>query len=199
MKKVWIAIGIVFAAAMVLMVLAFVGLYLVVRYTAPETDENEKMAQLLTEPPPPPPPDAPSTESWSYSGVQDKATGKIGQVACLNSEDYVKLAPPYVGGSVGTLCLRKGVKPEAYFKVDNGVILCGRGCEIRLTAEGKTPLIVNGTEGKEGETAIVALDSYPRILSMARKAKQIKIEVPYDRMGLQALNFAPADPLVAGW
>ena len=199
MKKVWIAIGIVFAAVVVVMVLAFVGLYLVVRHAAPVSDENEKMAQLLTEPPPPPPPDAPSTESWSYSGVQDKATGKIGQVACLNSEDSVKLAPPYVGGSVGTLCLRKGGKPEAYFKVDNGVILCSRGCEIRVTAEGKTPLIVNGTEGKEGETTIVVLESYPRIASLVRKAKQMKIEVPYDRLGLQPLSFAPADPLVAGW
>jgi hypothetical protein len=199
MKKIWIAIGIVFAVAVVVMVLAFVGLYMVVRHAAPVSDENEKMAELLTEPPPPSAPDAPSMERWSYSGVQDKATGKIGQVACLSSQDYVKLAPPYVGGSVGTLCLRKGVKPEAYFKVDNGVILCSRGCEIRLTAEGKTPLIVNGTEGKEGETTIVVFDSYSRIMSMARKAKQMKIEVPYDRMGVQALTFAPTDPLVAGW
>ena len=199
MKKVWIALGIVFAVVVVVMVLAFVGLYLVVRYAKPETDENQKMAQLLSEPPPPPPPEAPSTESWSYSGIQDPATGKIGKLACLSSQDYVKLPSPYVGGSVGTLCLRKGGKPEAYFKVDNGVILCSRGCEIRLTAEGRTPLIVNGTEGKEGETTIVLLDSYPRIASMARKAKQMKIEVPYDRMGLQSLTFAPTDPLVAGW
>jgi hypothetical protein len=79
------------------------------------------------------------------------------------------------------------------------VILCSRGCEIRLTAEGRTPLIVNGTEGKEGETTVVVLDSYPRIASVARKAKQMKIEVPYDRMGVQSLTFAPADPLVGGW
>jgi hypothetical protein len=199
MKKVWIAIGIVFAAAVVVIVLAVVGFYMYVRHARPEAYQDQKMVDLLTQPPPPPPPEAPSTESWSYSGVQDKATGKIEQVACLNSEDYVKLAPPYVGGSVGTLCLRKGVKPEAYFKVDNGVILCGGGCEIRLTAEGRTPLIVNGTEGKEGETAVVVLDSYPRVASMAKKAKQMKIEVPYDRMGVQALNFAPVETMVAGW
>ncbi len=199
MKKVWIALGIVFAVVLVVILLAVAGLYLFVRHARPESYQDQKMVDLLTQPPAPSAPEAPSKETWSYSGVQDPATGKIGKLACLSSEDYVKLPSPYVGGSVGTLCLRKGGKPEAYFKVDNGVILCSRGCEIRLTAEGRTPLIVNATESKEGETTIVVLDSYPRIASMARKAKQMKIEVPYDRMGLQALTFAPAEPLVSGW
>ncbi len=199
MKKLWIALGIVFAVVVVVAVLAFAGLYLFVRHARPEAYQDQKMVDLLTQPPAPNAPEAPTTETWSYSGIQDQATGKIVQQACLSSVDYVKLPSPYVGGSVGTLCMRKGVKPEAYFKVDNGVILCSRGCEIRMTAEGRMPLIVNGTERKEGETTIVVLDAYAHIASMARKAKQMKIEVPFDRMGLQSLTFAPADPLVAGW
>ncbi|MGA2635752.1 MAG: hypothetical protein ABSF16_16070 [Terracidiphilus sp.] len=46
---------------------------------------------------------------------------------------------------------------------------------------------------------IVLLESYPRIASMAKKVTQMKIEVPYDRLGLQPLIFAPAEVLVLEW
>jgi hypothetical protein len=51
----------------------------------------------------------------------------------------------------------------------------------------------------EGEMTIVLLESYPRIASMEKKVTQMKIEVPYDRLGLQPLIFAPAEVLVLEW
>ena len=158
---------------------------------APSASETPPASQV---------PDVSPKESWNYGQNTDKMTGKITQWACLDSADELQFGFPYNGGSTGTICVRKGRRLDAYFKIGKGQVLCGvEGCEARLKVNGGEPFTVSGSESADGDPRFLFFDSYPRILAIAKKAKQIKVEVLYYQEGRQVLTFEPSEPLDPKW
>jgi hypothetical protein len=145
-------------------------------------------------------PAQPPSPTWTYDETTDSMTGKITHIACLDSEDQLQFGFPYDGGSTGSICLRKGKQTDAFFKIDKGQVLCGvDGCEATLRVDGGEPFRVSGSESNDGDSRYMFFNSYQRIFNIAKKAKEIKIEVLYYQEGKQTLTFAPGKPLDAKW
>ena len=187
--------------------LAFVALvFLLIIITAinssnrPSTEVAKSGPTASGAPPASQVPDVSAKEPWSYGQNTDQMTGKITRWACLDSEDQLQFGFPYNGGSTGTICLRKGRRLDAYFKIDKGQVLCGvEGCEARMKVDGGEPFTVSGSESADGDPRFIFFDSYPRILGIAKKAKQIKIEILYYQERRQVLTFEPSEPLDLKW
>jgi hypothetical protein len=148
-------------------------------------------------------PQAPKTQpkkSWSYDQTTDKMTGKVTRRACLDSADQLQFNFPNAGGTQGTICLQKGQSLEASFKIDKGQVMCGlEGCAVRIAVDGGTPFPFNGSESPNHDSKFIVFDSYPRMLAIAKKATQIKVEVRYYQEGSQTLTFEPSQPLDKNW
>lgn len=144
--------------------------------------------------------DLPQKESWNYGENTDQMTGKVTKWACLNSADKLEFGFPYNGGSTGSICIRKGSRLDAYFKIDKGQVLCGvEGCEARLRVDSGAPFTMGGSEAADGDSRYIFFDSYSRILAITKKAKQVKVEVLYYQEGRQVLTFEPSEPLDPKW
>jgi hypothetical protein len=144
--------------------------------------------------------DLPQKESWSYGENTDQMTGKTTKWACLDSADKLQLDFPYKGGSTGSICIRKGARLDAYFKIDKGQVMCGvDGCEARLRVDGGEPFTMGGSEAADDDSRYIFFNSYSRVFAIAKRAKQVKIEVLYYQGGRQVLTFEPSQPLDQKW
>jgi hypothetical protein len=127
-------------------------------------------------------------------------TSKVTQWACLDSEDRLQFGFPYSGGTTGTICLRKGPQLDAYFKIDKGQIVCRvDGCEATLRVDGGQPFTMSGTESSDGDSRFMFFDSPSRILALAKKAKEIRVETLYFQEGSKTLTFEPSQTLDPKW
>jgi hypothetical protein len=164
-----------------------------------EMSETVKRANG-TKPETPKAAETPQKESWNYGQTTDKMTGKVTKFACLDSEDQLQFGFPYDGGSTGTICLRRRQELEAFFKIDKGQILCGVDeCEATLRVDGGQPFKMSGSESSDDDSRFMFLDPASRLLALARKAKEIKIETLYFEEGSKTLTFEPSQPLDPKW
>ncbi len=161
--------------------------------------ENSHRAVVDT-PRPIKPTATPQKEIWRYDQTTDQMTGKITRIACLDSGDQLQFGFPYNGGSTGTICLRRQQGLDAYFKISKGQILCGSdGCEATLRVDGEPPFKMSGSESDDADSRFMFFDSPSRILALARKAKEIKVETLYFEEGTRILTFEPSQPLDPKW
>ena len=181
-------------------------LFGVLLLTAIDLAKRPATRETTSTPPPPEPvpvtqvEDAPQRESWRYSQDTDQMTGKVTQWACLDSKDQLQFAFPYQGGTRGTICLRKRGESDAYFKIDKGQSVCGaEGCEVLLKVNGGKPFAVRCSESNDGDSRFLFFDSYKLISALAKKTRQIKIEVLYYQEGQQVLTFEPFERLDSKW
>jgi hypothetical protein len=144
--------------------------------------------------------ETPQKKSWTYGQTADKMTGKVTKFACLDSEDQLQFGFPYDGGSTGTICFRRKQELDALFKIDKGQILCGAdGCEATLRVDEGQPFTMSGSESSDADSRFMFFDSPSRLLALARKAKEIKIETLYFEEGSKTLTFQPSQPLDPKW
>lgn len=191
------------AGLVVVIVLLFIAMIRIVSLSSSKPNPNPPVTESQSQQTNTTPSDiiTPPKESWTYDQNADQMTGKITKWACLDSADQLQFDFPYQGGSTGSICLRKkGEGFDAYFKIDKGQLICDiEGCQVRLKVNGGDPVTMSGSPSNDGDSRFIFFDSYARILAIAKKAKEIRLEALYYQEGRQVLRFAPSEPLDPKW
>jgi hypothetical protein len=90
----------------------------------------------------------------------------------------------------------KGHRRYAYFSGDKGQIHCSvEGCQASIRVNDSEPFAVDATESGNGNSTVIFFGSQPRIVAIAEKAKQLRVETRYFKEGQQVAIFDPADSL----
>lgn len=130
--------------------------------------------------------------NWSYYSKVDEMTDKTCYWAICCATNSVDFDFPYEGGSTMSLQFIKSPRygKNAGLKISKGQFDCGyEGCTIRVRVDGGKVKSFSCSQAANGNLNSIVIDSYPKFISMIRKAKTIKIEAPFFNSGTQVFTF----------
>lgn len=141
-----------------------------------------------------------AAKRWTYKEKKDEMTDGTNRWAVLRSENCVYMKMPYDGGTYATLAVRYTVAygTDVYIEVDRGQIDGDqyRGTNyVRIRFDDEQPDMFKFNEAADGSADIVFLKNAKGFISKAKKAKRIKVEVPFYQEGRQVFDFSVDESL----
>ena len=131
------------------------------------------------------------TPNWSYHTSNDEMTGVQRKTACTTSTNELEFAFPYNGGSEGELCFRRrGKSLDAWVQVTKGQFICGvEDCVLHLKFDNGPIQGFSAVQSKTDETGFLFLEPASRLLTLASRAKQLRLQADYFQEGQKVLYF----------
>ncbi|MGA3318645.1 MAG: hypothetical protein ABSC64_19690 [Candidatus Korobacteraceae bacterium] len=159
------------------------------------------------------------TPTWEYTTNTDKMTGQVIRYACLDSSNQLNFAPPYDGGSRGTICLRSGDPRlgarygEALIMISKGQFLCKRVdvnnsiahlhfCYLEVKVDDNQLKNLSVHRSNDGSTNVFFVDgtshyvlfaevaaSYKFLFTALKEANHVMIRATFFQEGDQVLEF----------
>jgi hypothetical protein len=144
----------------------------------------------------PEPPPAPVVETWRYSHEIDQMTGKPIYMACLRSNNEVKLSPPYKPVKA-VLCLQRHPRSDtsAVLRLDGeGQIVCPASgpCLVGSRFDDDHYIPLKADRATDGSTNVIGFSDLvdSTYLSAAvAQSNTSRLEVEFYRDGRQVLIF----------
>lgn len=137
--------------------------------------------------------------AWEYPEELDKMTGKTGRYAVLKSDNSLALEFPYGGENHGYLTVRQHPTHglNVIVAVEKGQILCSAydGCSVVVRFDDGKPQRFSATPPADHSSNLLFIESEPRFISAAQKAKRILIQAAFYQNGNQVLEFTSPEPL----
>jgi hypothetical protein len=128
---------------------------------------------------------------WAYDDSLDEVSGTSIHQATLASANSLDLPAPYAGRNPGTLAVRGtvGAGQEVVVSIAKGKLACHAPCKVAVRFDEQAPVVFTGTEVADSATSTVLLQPGQRFIDGAKKARKIRIELPVEKAGTQALVF----------
>jgi hypothetical protein len=130
--------------------------------------------------------------SWRYAEVKDKLTGEVSMQTALlmsnltwSSQTFIRVVNSNDGFSV-------------WFEYSGGLIDCSNmrnDCKIRIVFDGEKPVTYLGGVSRDSKTWLIAGAEAKELIASISKAKNIKIEYPVFRRGMDVQEYSPDAPL----
>lgn len=157
------------------------------------TVKNENLADKVFE--------HPKGKMWSYDEYVDEMTDKKDYYASLKSDNSHEFDFPYEGGSYGKITIRKSHQYglDVYFNVTKGQLLCNEynGTNyVTVRFDNKPAKKYYTTSAADGSSDILFLGNVKDFIYNAKKAKEIKIQVPVYNEGNPVFEFTVDSLLV---
>lgn len=135
----------------------------------------------------------PSSSNWHYMSMPDEMRGKSTESACVESENELNFAFPYIGGSRGELCFRRSPKfgNDVYLTIRNGQFLCSQflSCHVRVKFDQSPIWTLPAAETADGSTNTIFIRAYAKMMRPTKKSKRLIVEASFYQAGEQQLVF----------
>lgn len=140
-------------------------------------------------------------KTWKYREEKDRMSGSTNKWASLKSDNYIYMDFPYTGETYATLFIRKNrdYGTDVIIKVDRGQIFGDsfRGNNyVRVKFDDNSDSKFVFKEAADGNPKIIFLRDRSTFIKQARKAKVVKIEVPFFQEGRRIFTFSVDSCLV---
>lgn len=133
---------------------------------------------------------------WDYDEDADPMTGKITAMASLASMETYELDFPYQGGTFAHLIVRHHPRKgnDVMFSINTGQLQCFSygGCRLMVRFDESAPITVKGVAPSDGSHDVIFLASSKKFIASLKKAKQMKVELPFFQQGTRLFTFGTA-------
>lgn len=139
-------------------------------------------------------------KKWNYSTETDEMNDSKSRFASLTSDNSIEFDFPYNGGSTMYLTVRymKKYGTDVILKISSGQFLCNEynGTNyVRVRFDDGAATKFNTLEPSDGSTDQLFLSNAKKFISLAKKAKIIKVEAPFYQEGNRVFTFSVDKPL----
>lgn len=139
-------------------------------------------------------------KKWNYSTETDEMNDSKSRFASLTSDNSIEFDFPYNGGSTMYLTVRymKKYGTDVILKISSGQFLCNEynGTNyVRVRFDDGAATKFNTLEPSDGSTDQLFLSNAKKFISLAKKAKIIKVEAPFYQEGNRVFTFSVDNPL----
>lgn len=139
-------------------------------------------------------------KQWDYSTETDEMNDSKSRFASLVSDNVIEFDFPYNGGSTMRLTVRymKKYGTDVILRISSGQFLCSEynGTNfVRVRFDDGTAMKYRTLEPADGSSDQLFLTNAKKFISLAKKAKVIKIEAPFYQEGNRVFTFSVDKPL----
>ena len=143
---------------------------------------------------------AQNIKTWKETESIDEMTEDRNIWKSITSDNSVDFEFPYNGGSTLTISVRymKKYGTDVLLQISNGQILCNEynGTNYAtIKFDDEAPIKFTYTDSNDGSADIVFLKNTSKFISKAKKAKQIKVQLPFFQEGQKTFKFYVDEPL----
>lgn len=133
-------------------------------------------------------------KTWDYDTQIDEMNDSKSKFASLVSDNSVDFDFPYQGGSYLTITVRYTKKwgTDVYIRISQGQFVCNEyeGTDyVRVRFDNGKPMRFSTNEPSDGSSDMLFLNNAKKFISLAKKAKRIRIEAPFYQAGNQVFSF----------
>lgn len=137
---------------------------------------------------------------WDYSTETDEMNDSKSRFASLVSDNFIEFDFPYNGGSTMRLTVRymKKYGTDVILRISSGQFLCSeyQGTNfVRVRFDNGAAMKFRTLEPADGSSDQLFLNNAKKFISLAEKAKTIKIEAPFYQEGNRVFTFSVDKPL----
>jgi len=133
------------------------------------------------------------SSAWIYSEIKAPLQDKPAKLACVESNEDVRLNPPYQNQRV-KLCLRSGPGFSAGALItleDQGQFVCGyEECTVSARFDGGRIQRFSGNDrGQDGRDDVMYISSAPRLAAALKRSKIATFALQFYEAGTQEISF----------
>jgi hypothetical protein len=140
----------------------------------------------------------PVPSGWDYTDTFDQVRDATIYHASVDSQNSVDFQPPYEGGSILTMTVRKhpAYGDDVIFKISKGQFVChSEDCTGTINfGSGPQPLSLSEPDDNSSDT-LFAADSN-QLIDQLKKSKKVIIELPFYEEGYRQFEFETKKTLV---
>ena len=130
----------------------------------------------------------------SYDTQIDEMNDSKSKFASITSDNTVDFDFPYQGGSYLKITVRYTKKwgTDVYISISQGQFICNEyeGTDyVRVRFDSGKPMKFSTNEPSDGSSDMLFLSNTKKFISLAKKAKRIRIEAPFYQAGNQVFTF----------